>query len=1383
MPVDFEEDVQDFGFEPEEETAPVPSMQPMFVPEPIALKPPASLPNLAAWQKAIAGGPTSPRTEELSQFQNTAKLLAEGRGESVSPEFGEMAKILEYGGPTAEQRLMSPHIPIHQFSADEIKKWLPRDLPGAEKDPKKIDEIAGRAAAVLNTAKGFAEFMESPVGISTLGLGATASPIVNRVLALMFAADAARRVPESARRQAEIETTGTPQEKWEGRLGLLTEAGIAGLGGKGGIAPKGRIIPPGMPEGTMEVPVTTGILREAERNLVRGPITAKEAIALAKPTPRTPEELPIKQAVPKAEPEAPAPKTEAAPEPAAPSIREQAEAILTMPSEELKAYKGGATGLAWDVGAKARTAEDVAILREVAEKASAEGKALMKQGKFNEAMALAGRQPAEAYEYATGVKLDGTPKWETLEKLIPDYKPPVPDAKYLDAKGIKPTTEPSVPVPVPESESKSNSLITSAIQRENVIYLSFDITGNVPKPYELESMFKQRGHDVDVVQFEPNVMSTSEGVVKFEIRAFDPEGRYSTKVAKNAFRDVLGQSEDIQVKSRTSEALPFEERFRKTLETYRKMETGESAKKPAKPVSVSRLESAEALGITTPGGRMVMDAFNRVNNTRQALGSIFKAGSERRLMDQTMDAADNQAHIAGAQARKSLDIGTTPLDRQAAMAIVETNGNRARLADFLRQATGKNDEAVRAVNHAIDNWDRLQPLAQRTRNLLDHQIASENAAGINTEFREAYVPHIYDMDLLMGQGRPYVISGSGKGTATGFKKGRTFDTVFDAIEAGYTPKTLDVGQLVEHRVKVGQRLMNRKGWAEGLKTVNDPSTGMPLVTELERKQRGPGGTWYETAPLGYTPREIIPGVRIAVHEGYAPLFDALTGTSRISGSLPGKALLEAAGGIKHGLLLFDTFHVSRILQKELFLTGRVGYKKGLSLLEYSDADLGRAVQEGLITQDMADYARTNRADAQLLIKNGLNVGRIQEALYTSIVRQIKGLGTFNKWVFEKMTRGAMMESGLIELERVQAARPDLTREQAAQIVARDLNTYFGNLGRQGLFKSQTAQDMARLVALAPQWVESMARSEAKGAYQLGKGLTYDPLVHKSIMVGSLGKGLGQGLLAYFIGTQLLNLATRHQFTWQNEEKDHKLDAWIPDVTGKSKGFFISPFSVVAELTHDMIRYAHSEGNKLDAAIRIASNKASPLVRAGKILLTGRTFGKEYVKDPWDRAKTAAVSLAPAPIPAQPLIRGQARPGDIQRQLTASLGFKTEAAPTAAEQMSLRARDWMKSIGRESETEILQTPDAPYKRLRHAIRMGNDAEARDAIGDLKKTRKSDEILQAMRHSENAPFTGSLRWEKVFKRSLTPEEMGIYVRAAQERKLDHAKFMNLWRGASR
>lgn len=124
-------------------------------------------------------------------------------------------------------------------------------------------------------------------------------------------------------------------------------------------------------------------------------------------------------------------------------IAETTDLVKGVTSEELAAYKGkagaGPTGFMWDLGAKAKTAEDVAALRKMGEEASAETKALMKAGDMAGAMKVIGRQPAEAYEYATGVKLDGTPKWEVLEKMAAmkgqTYKPPVPDPQYLKAKG------------------------------------------------------------------------------------------------------------------------------------------------------------------------------------------------------------------------------------------------------------------------------------------------------------------------------------------------------------------------------------------------------------------------------------------------------------------------------------------------------------------------------------------------------------------------------------------------------------------------------------------------------------------------------------------------------------------------------------------------------------------------------------------------------------------------------------------------------------------------------------------------------------------------------------------------------------------------------------
>lgn len=803
----------------------------------------------------------------------------------------------------------------------------------------------------------------------------------------------------------------------------------------------------------------------------------------------------------------------------------------------------------------------------------------------------------------------------------------------------------------------------------------------------------------------------------------------------------------------------------------------ESAALATEPVR-SASTGAAAVGIAPPGTAIAQAGIGKANRVIQGVITLFRSNPTRKVIDQTFDAADNKANIEGQQAGTGLRIGTNRLEREAAMAVVEANGDITKLDQFEQQVAGKNDRALAAVRYARQNWNRLQSLANRVSGKLDEQLATENAAGINTEFHEGYVPHIYDQDLLMGKGRPYVLGGSGKGISTGFKKGRTFDTVFDAIEAGYKPKTLDVASLVEHRVKVGNKLVNRKAWAEGLKQAVDPSDGKPVVTDVQRKTRGPGGTSYEVAPPGYSVKEIIPGIRMAWHDGYTSLFDALTGTSRISGSLPGQIALKTVGGLKHGLLLFDTFHASRILQKELFLTGKASYKKGYTLLEYADTDLNRAVQENEITSEMADWVRQNRPTANLLLDSGLNVGRIQEALYNSIVRQLSVIGTFNKWVFEKVTRGAMLESGLIEFERVKKAKPELSDKEIALKVGRDLNIYYGNLGKQGLFKSRQAQDILNLVALAPQWVESMARTEAYGAAQAAKGLTIDPILHKTIMTGTIGKGVAQGLAAYFIGTQLLNLATRRQFTWDNPEEGHKLDAWIPDVTGKGNGFFLSPFSVVAELTHDMLRYSHKEGNALKAAAKIAANKASPIWRAGRVLLEGVDYNKSRIDNTWDRVKSAAMALVPTPIPLQAAVKTDYQ-GQAQRQITASLGLKTEPAASAVQQIQTKAERFLKEAGKPRPTIERPTDEPTYGKLRNALRVGDNKAANQVITDLLKTHSEKQIAQAMKQSVKHPFTGSLKDEKKFIQGLSEEEYKLYDKAKDERVAEYQKFLDVWR----
>lgn len=812
---------------------------------------------------------------------------------------------------------------------------------------------------------------------------------------------------------------------------------------------------------------------------------------------------------------------------------------------------------------------------------------------------------------------------------------------------------------------------------------------------------------------------------------------------------------------------------------------------PEQPVNEPVTAAANAeqrLGILPPGSAEVAavarESATKLDRLRQGFQNFLASDPVRQDIVRSFDAADNQAKIEGEQVGNSVRLDLpNEMDRKAAMFVIEANGDAARLQDFEQQAiTGANVDALEAIRHARDNWDRLAPAAKRIGQLQDQQLAYEQANGIDPGNHEAYVKHAYDMDVKIGRGRPVVLNApaSAKGLGTAMMKQRTFATYADAIEAGYKPKTLDIADLVQSRVTAGERLVNRNQWANALSDVRDPVEGSPIITSVVTQQ--PKGT--QVAPLGYVRAEIIPGVAIAIHEGYAPLIDSLMAPSRwpgfeFAGMPVGKITMGTEGFVKHGMLLIDTFHAGRMVAKELALTGQIGHDLGRSLLEYSDADLARAVEQKQITQQAADFARARRPDAELLTANGLNVGRISDALNRDVLNTIeklpglKGVVTgvvkpFNRWVFDKLTRGAMLHSGLMELDRLRKAMPEKTDTELAGIVASNMNTYYGNLGKQGFIKDATFQDIARILFLAPQWVEGMARTEF-GAYGQALKIPFDLANGRSLVVGPLAKGVGQGVMALVIATQLINLASRGHLPWQNTEHGHQMDAWIPDLTGKGHGFWLSPLGMHAELTHDALRYYSENPEVIATAARIINNKASPLVHAAEILFTGTDWNETHLNGDWNRAMGSLTALNPSPLPLQSLFK-DGPPGSLQRQITASLGIKTELVQSADTQIYSALSRYNTAHGIKNEP----ITSSPYRTLNNALRNENQGAAQKAYDELLKQKSEKAVLSHYHDLIGHLYTGSRMREAAFRASLTEDQQALLETARQEREQQMQRF---------
>ncbi len=267
-----------------------------------------------------------------------------------------------------------------------------------------------------------------------------------------------------------------------------------------------------------------------------------------------------------------------------------------------------------------------------------------------------------------------------------------------------------------------------------------------------------------------------------------------------------------------------------------------------------------------------------------------------------------------------------------------------------------------------------------------------------------------------------------------------------------------------------------------------------------------------------------------------------------------------------------------------------------------------------------------------------------------------------------------MESALYEYAKTKKANPAWSEAQVASHVAKQINVYFGNLGRQGILKSASAQDLARLTLLAPQWVEAMLQKEARGVKQAAQA-PFESIRDRQVKVGTIAKGLGTGLFAFFVATQLVNKYTTGHFTFDNKDEEHKLDAFIPDPTGKSAGWWVSPFSVVAHNTHDIMKYAEKGKNPIQIGGQVLQNKLSPLARAGKTLAFQTDWSGTKLLGADRVAKETAKSLLPLPLPLSSAL--SERKGDVGRQILSLGGIKADVAKDNEKQINDRSMELFK----------------------------------------------------------------------------------------------------------
>jgi hypothetical protein len=168
------------------------------------------------------------------------------------------------------------------------------------------------------------------------------------------------------------------------------------------------------------------------------------------------------------------------------------------------------------------------------------------------------------------------------------------------------------------------------------------------------------------------------------------------------------------------------------------------------------------------------------------------------------------------------------------------------------------------------------------------------------------------------------------------------------------------------------------------------------------------------------------------------------------------------------------------------------------------------------------------------------------------------------------------------------------------------------------------------------------------------------------------------------------------------------------------------------------------------------------------------MGRQLVPTPISFSKPLQAlghAVAPGMVPAL-------QKGALGRQVFASVGFKMEPNVAPAQQAHALADDFMLAhpeLKKDSGWRQVQTDEPNYTKLRAAIRAEDDQSAMRNFEALRKSRKYEDIVRAMKLASRRPFTGSHVNERRFLYTLSPAQLDLYSRAQEQRQAEYEAFL--------
>lgn len=321
--------------------------------------------------------------------------------------------------------------------------------------------------------------------------------------------------------------------------------------------------------------------------------------------------------------------------------------------------------------------------------------------------------------------------------------------------------------------------------------------------------------------------------------------------------------------------------------------------------------------------------------------------------------------------------------------------------------------------------------------------------GVLDQLKDIYGgPHIYEpvADAEKGFFRK-LVTGQSK-----FAQARTFDNVIEAVKNGYVPKTLDSAELLSmyhngiSKAASERYLMDtleKKGLinyeGDGRQIKGFQSGGLKIKDEIYKK-------------VPYSPNPEVQKVMSRIAEDPVLDYPIVRGIEKLNN-------LQ-----KLGSLYLQVFH-PKALAAEAIGKGfsPAKFSEGMGLIDKNPEYVRGMIRSGLDVNVIADIGKELGSTATKDYKgvNPVALARKANSIYTD-------------WVFGKYMTGLKVWNANVVAKRFMDM--GLAPERAMELAVEDSNRVFGGLNLGLMNRSPNMQRLFHMLAFAPDWTESRART-------------------------------------------------------------------------------------------------------------------------------------------------------------------------------------------------------------------------------------------------------------------------------------------------------------------